>query len=178
METKEDIRKKVKEITGSLTREVMDELSRRTMSRLEMNPKFGEARTVAIFHSLADEPDTRPFVEKWSAEGKTIALPCVEGKEIVFRRYSPETLAEKGRFNIAEPKGGRVVEPHEIDLMVVPGVAFDHAGNRMGRGGGYYDRFLAGLEIYRIGVCFPHQLLAEIPCEPHDVPMDEVVTAD
>jgi 5-formyltetrahydrofolate cyclo-ligase len=93
-----------------------------------------------------------------------------------LRRYtSPADLAE-GAFHIMEPAGEPFCDYERIDVVLVPGMAFDAAGRRLGRGRGYYDRFLAAHpHVYKIGVCFPFQRVAEVPAEPHDVVMDEVV---
>ena len=81
-----------------------------------------------------------------------------------------------GRFGIREPAGGEAVEPGGIDLVLVPGVAFSRAGVRVGRGAGFYDRFLAGTPATRVGVCFREQIVECAKGEAHDVPMDAIVT--
>jgi 5-formyltetrahydrofolate cyclo-ligase len=98
---------------------------------------------------------------------------------MIFREYTgPEDL-QVGEFGIAEPTRGRILRPEMIDLMVVPGVAFDRAGHRLGRGAGYYDRYLSSPHaagVYKMGVCFPWQSVESVPTEPHDIAMDEVIT--
>jgi 5-formyltetrahydrofolate cyclo-ligase len=83
----------------------------------------------------------------------------------------------QGAYGIMEPLACGAVEPCEIDVMVVPGVVFARNGERMGRGKGYYDRYMSlpGFRAYKIGVCYSQQLVDFIPCEPHDIVMDEVI---
>lgn len=146
-------------------------------ARVERLDAFARARTVALFAALRDEPDTRPLLARWSG-ARRLALPRVEGDTMRFFLYDPSAM-RRGAFGIDEPGPGAVeCPPSEIDLMVVPGVAFTAAGDRLGRGRGYYDRYLSlpGLRAVRVGVCYAHQLLAGLPVEPHDVRMDCVVT--
>ena len=97
-----------------------------------------------------------------------------------FYDYVPGELC-RGAFGIAEPSAAeRPCDPADIDFIVVPGVAFTAAGARMGRGRGYYDKYLSqsGFRGVKAGVCYAHQLVGELPVEPHDVFMDYVVTDD
>ena len=87
-----------------------------------------------------------------------------------------ESRLELGAFHIEEPTGDNIADPEEIELVVVPAVAYDRRGNRLGRGKGFYDRFLASTKATKIGVGYEFQLLDEIPAEAHDVPMDMVIT--
>lgn len=145
--------------------------------RVERLEAFAKARTVGVFCSLPDEPDTREALARWGSV-KRVAVPRVEGASMRFFRYDPCTQ-HIGAFGIEEP-GPEAEEclPGELDLIVVPGVAFTSRGERMGRGRGYYDRYLTQptLRAVKIGVCFAHQLVDTLPVEPHDVPMDCVVT--
>lgn len=134
---------------------------------------FRAARTVAVYHSLPDEPSTTAFIEKWQQE-KDIVLPCVVGERMIFRRLSDTT--QTGCFGICEPTGDEV-PPDAIDLMIVPGVAFDREGHRLGRGKGFYDKYLSGTAIPRVGVCFAVQLRETLPREAHDQRMDMVIVS-
>lgn len=152
--------------------------SGRIFARAELSEAFGRARTVGVFCSLADEPDTSEALARWSATGRRLAVPRVEGDVMRFYEYDPRTM-RPGAFGIAEPgPEARLCEPRELDLVIVPGTAFTAAGARMGRGRGYYDKYLAQPEVHavKIGVCYAHQLVGELPSEPHDVAMDCVIT--
>lgn len=105
-------------------------------------------------------------------------VPRVGGDAMRFFDYAPGAL-RAGAFGIAEPDvDAEPCEPSEIDLIVVPGTAFTQAGARMGRGRGYYDKYLSqpGFRGVKVGVCYAHQLVGELPVEPHDVFMDYVIT--
>lgn len=150
-------------------------LSAKALAALEARPAFRAASTVVLYYSLEDEVDTHAFVQAWS-EKKRILLPVVKGEELELREYTgPQDLAV-GAYHIEEPVGNAFMAYGEIDLIVVPGVAFDLQGHRLGRGKGYYDRLLPRLPHARkIGLCFPFQVVEEVPVEPFDIPMDEVV---
>ncbi len=140
-----------------------------------------KASTVALFSSLPDEPQTSSAIAALAVE-KRVVLPRVDGDDMAFYRYVPASdgvsgeLA-KGAFGIDEPQGDERVEPAEIDVVIVPGVAFTREGVRCGRGRGYYDKYLSSADFraFKIGVCYECQLFDELPAEPHDVRMDMVV---
>ena len=152
-------------------------LSQAPLSRLEAHPAFRTARVVLAYHSLPDEVDTRDFVRFWSLR-KHILLPSVRGNEIELHRYSSGDQLEEGVFGVQESTGEAFTDYAAIDLAVIPGVAFDAKGNRLGRGKGFYDRLLTRMQdyhIYKIGICFDFQKVEEVPTDGRDVPMDEVL---
>ena len=152
------------------------EASRRIFGRVGRLEAFGAARTVGFFCSLRDEPDTAEALVRWSAV-KRIVVPRVEGDAMRFYACRPDALVF-GAFGILEPQGERPCPAGEIDLVVCPGVAFTADGRRLGRGRGYYDRYLGDpvFRGFRVGVCYAHQLVDDLPVEPHDVRMDRVIT--
>ena len=135
------------------------------LAALEAHPAFRAATTVLLYHSLKDEVDTR------------ILLPVVVGDDLELRLYTgPEDL-KPGAYGIEEPTGELFTDYADIDFIVVPGVAFDRNGNRLGRGKGYYDRLLPRIpSAHKAGICFPFQLVEEVPAEPFDIRMDEIIT--
>lgn len=170
---KKELRREMKRRNRAMTPGERAAAAGRIFRRVGELPAFGAARCVAMFCSLPDEPPTGGALARWSRE-KRIVLPRVAGEEMAFFEYDPATLVS-GAFGIAEPGPGAVpCDASEIDLIVVPGVAFTAAGERMGRG--YYDRYLSqpGMHAVKVGVCFAHQLVGELPVEPHDVRMDAV----
>ena len=99
---------------------------------------------------------------------------------MVIRQYEGQESLREGAFRILEPQGQDLPFPSlRVDLVLVPGVAFDAAGHRLGRGKGYYDQFFASCPqvaaSYKLGIAFPFQIVGEIPTEPHDIQMDEVL---
>ena len=176
--TKKELRAAMRRKNLGITPSERAAASGRIFARAELSEAFGRARTVGVFCSLADEPDTLEALARWSAAGRRLAVPRVEGDVMRFYEYDPRTMCP-GAFGIAEPgPEARLCEPRELDLVIVPGTAFTAAGARMGRGRGYYDKYLAQPEVHavKIGVCYAHQLVGELPAEPHDVAMDCVIT--
>lgn len=133
------------------------------------------ARVVALFSPLHDEPQVWSLVEELS-KFILVVLPRVEGDIMKFYPYCNSNLLQ-GSWGIMEPQGVEPVAPGEIDVAVVPGVVFTRDGARMGRGRGYYDKYLSqeGFRATKIGVCYAEQLVDELVTEPHDVTMDFVV---
>lgn len=143
-------------------------------ARLEDTAAFMMADRILMYHSLSDELSTRAFLQKWHSR-KHFYLPRVNGVNLEILPYD-ESRLELGSFHIEEPTGNDTVDARELEMIVVPGVAFDRRGNRLGRGKGFYDRLLAGTNATTVGVGYDFQLMDEIPCEEHDVPMDYVIT--
>lgn len=145
-------------------------------SAVERLPEFRAARTVAVFAALPDEPATDEVLARW-ASTRRVVLPRVEGDAMRFYACRPDALVF-GAFGILEPQGERPCPAGEIDLVVCPGVAFTADGRRLGRGRGYYDRYLGdpAFRGFRVGVCYAHQLVDDLPVEPHDMRMDRVIT--
>ncbi len=143
-----------------------------------LRERLVESRVVAAYWPLADEVDIRPLIAWLVAEGKTVLLPRVTGETTMeLRHYQSSDDLREGAFHILEPTGTVFADYPAIDVILVPGVAFDAAGRRLGRGRGYYDRFLPLLsQAHKLGVCFPFQRVAEVPAEAHDIVMDEVAS--
>lgn len=143
--------------------------------KIESLPVFQTASTVLLYWSLPDEVPTRGFIEKWYGK-KRVVLPVVIGDEMELRMFSPEKMTE-GYRGILEPSSDAVKVPAEqIDFAIVPGVAFDRRCNRMGRGKGFYDRFLPSLKCPAVGVSFDARVVDSIPVDEWDVPLSAVVT--
>ena len=171
---KKELRTLIKTLKKQHTKEQLFEQSEKILSKLEQHPDFVNAHSVMLYSALPDEVQTQAFLEKWHLK-KQIILPTVVGDDIIPVEFGKDTTFAVGDFNILEPQN----EPYTggFDLIVVPGVAFDQRGNRIGRGKGYYDRFLCQhLDVKRIGICFDFQLVDEVPAEPFDIRMDEVIT--
>ena len=150
------------------------------LTKLSRHPRLAEARIVLLYSALPDEVPTLPLLNRLTTEGKTVLLPrVVSDTDMELRRYTGPNDLEPGAFGIMEPNGPLFAEEHypDIRLAVIPGMAFDRAGHRLGRGKGYYDRLLPKLTNARLeGICFPFQILDEIPADAHDFPVHEVAS--
>ena len=178
MISKLQLRKEIKNNKRQFTSQQLHELSFAVITRLLAHPRVKSAKTIMLYHSLPDEVDTHTIVDSLLMSGKTILLPRVTGEGTMeLHRYNGPKDMQVGAYGIMEPTGPLFTDYADIDLAIVPGVAFDHDGNRMGRGKGYYDRLLPQLGCaYKIGICFDFQLVESIECEEHDIRMDEVIS--
>ena len=164
-ELKRQLRKQIKEEKKLHSADVLKERSSILLKQIEEHPRFIAARTILMYHSLGDEVQTHAFVEKWHTS-KHILLPIVQGDILILRHYQGKDFMQVGAFGIEEPVGEEFTDYDEIELGIIPGVAFDRKGNRLGRGKGYYDKLLPLLkQSYNIGICYRFQALEEIPAE-------------
>jgi 5-formyltetrahydrofolate cyclo-ligase len=161
-----------------------DDLSRRICETFMALPEYAAARTVLFYLDVRSEVRTRHTLPDALKTGKRIVVPyCVKDELELFLLTSPDELAV-GMYKILEPKPElralpeKRVAPTELDLIMVPGVAFDRRGARMGHGFGYYDRLLqhARPDAPLVALAFECQLFPEIPTQPHDVFMDRIIT--
>ncbi|MEO7370443.1 MAG: 5-formyltetrahydrofolate cyclo-ligase [Ilumatobacteraceae bacterium] len=137
-------------------------------------PEYIRADSVMAFVGFGGEPDTDPLFARLSVEGKRLLLPRIEATGIVVADGDWPLVQSK--FGVPEPTGP-AVDVSEIAFVIVPGLAFTTAGDRLGYGRGYYDRFLPTLGATSVGVCFADQLVDEMPLAAHDVRVDRVVSA-
>lgn len=154
-------------------------LSRAAQEQMQSLPIFQQARSIALYVATHNEVDTNQLCVQAMAAGKHVLYPALVGHTLEFRQHEINGSLVRGGFGIGEPPlGSPVWQPDELDLIVVPGVAFDRHGRRIGYGKGYYDRVLHTLEgSGRLwGLCYDFQLINEIIHMPHDALMDGVVT--
>lgn len=171
---KNSLRQYIRQEKKKRTKEQLLLQSENILRQLENDEHFQSAHNVMLYASLPDEVQTLDFLEKWRRE-KNIILPVVDGDDIIPTALEDGISLEKGSFNIPEPQNNPYTKG--FDLIVIPGMAFDRQGNRLGRGKGYYDRFLAAhQDVYTIGICFDFQLIETIPSEPHDRKVNKVIT--
>ncbi len=161
-----------------------ERLSEAICARFASLPEYAAAGTVMFYVDVRSEVRTRQFLPTALAQGKRVVIPyCVADELELFRLESLDELAV-ATFGILEPKRDlrtlpqKRVEPEALDLVMVPGVAFDRQGGRTGHGKGYYDRLLerVRLDAPLIGIAFECQMFPEIPMLPHDIRMDKVIT--
>lgn len=147
------------------------------MQKVESLAQFAETKTILLYWSMEDEVQTHDFVNRWY-EKKTLLLPCVDGDNLKLRQYTgPDCLVAGEQFGIGEPNGPEYTDLDSIEMIIVPGVAFDGNNNRMGRGRGFYDRLLKSTpNAFKVGVAFNFQMVDLVPTEPFDVAMDAVLS--
>ena len=171
---KDDLRRQIRQIKRQFTPQQLKELSLPIVARLRQ--KLIENQTIVAYYPLPDEVDVRQLLDAWIAEGKTVFLPKVTGEDTMeLRRYTGRDSLQEGAFHILEPMGELMSDEASVDVVLVPGVAFDAEGHRLGRGRGYYDRFLRTCKARTIGVCFDFQKVDEVPVDAFDITIDEVV---
>jgi len=136
------------------------------------------AKTVMTYISMGAEPNTHHFTERLLAEGKKIAAPVVFGKNMKASYITSLSNLKKSGYGALEPSGKlfRECAPTDIDIIIVPGIAFDKNGYRVGYGGGYYDKYLPLTNAVKIGICFDFCIVDNVYAQPHDVAVDYVVT--
>lgn len=172
---KSDIRARIKARKALLSSQEKETAAMRVFETLEQSAAFMLAENVLMYHSLPDELPTVKFLEKWAGK-KHFFLPRVNGLNLEILPYDRSRM-RVGAFHIEEPEGSDTCDASTMDLVVVPAVAYDRRGNRVGRGKGYYDRLLANVPATKVGIGYDFQLCDfDIPAEPHDVGVDMVIT--
>ncbi len=173
---KKQLRKQIRERKKEFSLSEKIKLSEPIFEKIEKEELFKEAKVVLLYYSMDDEVYTHDFVEK-HYKTKTILLPCVDGDDLILRQYlGIESMKAGEQFGILEPVGKEFNDLEKIDLMIIPGVAFDEEKNRLGRGRGFYDRLLKTVNATKIGVCFDFQIVEQVPTEDFDVKMDVVIS--
>lgn len=173
---KQDIRREVRQRIKALSPEERLAEARSIFDKVEALDRFREAECVAVFVAMPDEVPTKETLKRWLDMGKRVVVPRVEGDIMRFYDYSPERIVV-GAYGIEEPVGDEEVAPSAIDLIIVPARAYTLAGARLGRGGGFYDKYMSldGFRAYKVGVAFSCQIFDELPTDKHDILVDRVV---
>ena len=144
---------------------------------LPQHPRIIDSRTILAYSALPDEVPTQALLDLLVKQGKTVLLPrVITDTDMEMRRYTGRHDLQLGTYSILEPTGELFTVYDTIDVAIVPGMAFDAEGYRLGRGKGYYDRFLVRVPyLYKIGLCFSWQMVDKVPHDKHDIVMDEVI---
>lgn len=177
---KAELRAKIRSILKSLTPEKRTSDSAKLCVSLKQQHSFQNAASILFFAPLPEEPDLWPLLNEVLATKKLIALPCFDSEN---QTYLPRRINDihveimSGKFGIREPVPACVAIPLEdLDVVLVPGVAFDASGHRLGRGKGYYDRLLQNLKGRKIGIAFDEQVVDAVPVGKNDVKVDLILT--
>jgi len=179
---KDEARRAMREAVGRLTPAERREQAAAVCDLAMGLPEMAAARTVMAFLTMAGEIDTAPLIRGCLRESRRVYAPqsLKRTKRMIPLRLRSLEELRPGAYGILEPVGDEACRPEDIDLILVPALGFDRQGVRLGKGAGYYDRFMAspGFHATRVGIGFRCQLLAAVPREEHDLPVEIVVTAD
>lgn len=171
---KDTLRRRIRARKSLLDAVEAAKAAEQVFSRLESLVAFTMADRILIYNSLPDELSTRDFISRWKSV-KHFFLPRVNGIDLDILPYD-STRMSLGAFRIEEPQGDDITDPALMELIIMPAMAYDRKGNRLGRGKGYYDRLLPRSKALRIGVAYDFQLVDELETDPFDQPVDIVIT--
>ena len=173
---KKDLRRHMAERKRALSREDVRAAGERLAEQLSALPEYASARTLYCTLSVNQEVSTTPVIRRARRDGKRIAVPKIAGRDMVFIPLNETTPLAPGAMGIPEPLGDGPADDDPRALILVPGLAFDRRGHRVGYGGGYYDRFLADHPGHpTVALCYGFQRLERLEAEEHDVPVDRVL---
>lgn len=181
MDQKQELRKRMKEKRNQISLQERRSKSEKISKKLLASSEYARFQRILVYASIQSEVELQFFCEQALRDKKQLFFPKVDGKEMEFYRVEDFGQLKKGMFSVPEPD----VEQYLLSSFVgdveawilVPGVAFDEKGMRMGYGGGFYDRYLKQRKnLHRTGIAFEEQMVNKIPTEIHDRPMDDVIT--
>jgi len=171
---KESIRKEI--LNKRLSHRQIEEQSVKIAEKFCSLPEVKKAKNILLYYPHKNEVDTRPLIKKLLKKtGISVFLPKVSGKDILPVQIKDLSSLKSGYAGIKEPEG-LPVKPEKLDIVVVPAIAFDKRGHRLGYGKGYYDRFLSKTNALKVGFAFDFQVVDELPAEEHDIPVDLIIT--
>ena len=177
---KGELRARMRQARRALSEAAQQEAAQAAAARILSLEAYRQARVVMAYMAVRGELALDAVLRDALETGKTLALPRCEGEGVMraYRVARPSDL-RRGAYGIWEPdESCPIVPPDTIDLMIIPGTAFDRAGGRIGQGGGYYDRYILKTRAFRVGVCHGFALMDSVPTEKHDARMDAVVTPE
>lgn len=175
--TKAELRQRLRALERAMTAEEKAASDAALREGFLEIPEYRAARTVLLYVGTGAEVDTRPLIEDALAAGKRVALPVITGPGVMEARAVTDLdLLVPGPCGIPAPgEGSELVPPEAPDLILVPGMAFTQDGWRLGRGGGYYDRYLPRTNALTVALARDFQMVDHIPTEAHDIPVDALV---
>lgn len=181
---RQQIRQAIRQARRQLTPEQQKIAAEQAKLNALQHPKIAQAKNIALFLSFDGEINTQPLIDALWQQNKQVYLPVLHpfsAHHLLFLHYRPDTQLIKNRFNIAEPPLDvrDVLPPEQLDVMLIPLVAFDNQGQRLGMGGGFYDRTLANWQqsgFYPIGLAHDCQQVEQLPVAYWDIPLPEIIT--
>lgn len=178
--TKEQIRSKILSRLKIQKEEDRERKSDKIQEKLFRSVFFKSSKKVMFYISFGGEVQTKKMIREAQKLGKIIAVPvCARNRTIKPCLFQENAKLKKGYYGTWEPAVKKLMKPQELDLVIVPGIAFQKGGNRLGRGKGYYDRFLANLpaQVHSIGLAFDFQILPILPTTATDISVNRVIFA-
>ena len=178
MKSKTEIRREIAGRRKALTEAFKETSSAAIINRLAESRWFAASSTIALYMYFGGEVRLDALFPICWEQARRTCIPVYNATRKLYEmaEITPDTTFIEGHYGIREPRSYRLIPMSDIDLIAVPGVAFDQSGNRLGRGGGFYDRMLSGCPGYKIAVAFDFQIYPEIPTEPHDLPVDAILS--
>lgn len=183
MKSKKEIRKEILSIRNSLDPELSAQNSRIIIDKLKATEEYKNSKSVMVYMDFGNEVNTKDFINEALSEGKKIIIPYTDMEKVTIIPVEIDSLDDlvRCKFGYLEPKIEKISNPYDvekIDLIVVPGVAFDKTRNRIGFGKGYYDRLLTIRRAKAFAIAYEFQVLDKIPAEEHDIKMDMIITEE
>ena len=173
---KSEFRSYIRKLKKHYSKEDLQRKSIQVINNINSETVFRNAKIVMCYWSLDDEVSTHGFIEKWHLH-KTILLPVIEKEHLIIKQFHGlKSMKPDSKFGILEPTGVEFKEIENIDLIIVPGIAFDKNKNRLGRGKAFYDKLLPKLKCPKAGICFDFQFVDNVPINRYDIAMDMVIT--
>ena len=175
---KKALRSQIKEQKRQMTAHQIESASQRLTELFVATEQYRQAKTVYGYLPYNQEVRTTGLLQRALQEGKRVAVPKIYGDEMRFIYLDDLSLVEKSSFGIPEPIADEPVADDPTALVLMPGLAFTKRGDRMGYGGGYYDKFLANEPHHpTVALCYDFQIVDRIPTDDHDIPVDIVLSA-
>ncbi len=169
--TKSELRNEYKKIRDEIINRV--EKSSIITNKVLNDVDYKNSKVIGIYNSFGSEVDTHELIHI-SLTDKDVCIPVIIGKEMIFSKIDKDTKYKETKYGILEPIN--IIPINNIDLLIIPGICFDKDKNRIGFGGGYYDRYLNNKDINNIAICFEEQITNNIPVEKHDVKVKKIIT--
>ncbi len=175
---KNKIREEMKQKRRNMTAEEAFEKSRTAQKIFLESEQYKKAKSVMLYLPLGNEVDTSSIIKAALYSGKNVLVPVTHSEtfEISAYKITEKTEFENGTFSVKEPKEKVEFDASKIDVVLVPGIAFDRFGGRVGFGKGCYDKFLKNMKAVKIGFCYDFQLIRHIETDNNDVTMDYIIT--
>ena len=165
-------------IAKSLRNDIKEKKSKENIitKKILEHPKIKSSNDILVYISINNEVSTIELIKELFKLGKNIYAPRIVDNYIEFYKFNSLDELELSKYNILEPKMNYKYKDNLESVVIVPGLLFDTRNNRLGYGGGYYDKFLYKKDIYKIGICFSDFLVTKLITSEHDIKMDEIIT--